>query len=131
MPHSAFDNPIFDQASHELAVSGPFFPEGDVLGPVAVRFVLFQEPPHGSTDDPLLLHGVAIWDGTGPWQGSVSLTDAEVRKLRADTIRGIAAAVVVRPANPQNPPPDPPPPDPDPPYMDTITWCVARTVVFQ
>jgi hypothetical protein len=131
LPHSAFDNPRFDESRRQLTVGGPFVADGPVLGDVTVRFLLIQDPPRGSSKEPLTLHGVGTCGaGDSTWSGTVDLSEDEVSSLRADTIRGIAAAVIVRPAVVQKPPPNPPPPSPDPPFIDTFTWCVSRTVVF-
>jgi len=131
VPHSAFDNPIFDESRRQLDVRGPFVPDGDVLGDVTVRFLLIQDPPKGSAEGPLTLHRVGTCSAGGSvWSGTVALSEDEASGLRPDTIRGIATAVIVRPAVVQQPPPDPAPPSPDPPFMDTFTWCVSRTVVF-
>ena len=131
MPHSAFDNPTYDPEKQRLTVGGPFVPDGPLLGPVTVRFLLMQDPPRGSTGDPLMIHGVGGCNaGDNAWIGTVTLSTAEDAKLRSDEIRGIATAVFVRPAVAPQPAPDPPPPTPDPPFIDTITWCVSRTVVI-
>jgi hypothetical protein len=131
--HSAFDNPTFDGARHELTVGGPFTADGPVLGDVTVRFLLIQDAEKGSSDPPLVVHGVGSTNAAvDAWSATVSLSDDDAARMRATAeIRGIAAAVIVRPAVPQTPVPDPPPPDPDPPFIETITWCVSRTVVFR